>query len=99
MSNFQLCKDTCQNFTGGHAIFRCRFIDKMQLLLVNAEWFLNSIILIVREYGKWVARNPIKVLCSSSAIVLLHCLGLISFNVETRPEKVRLAFEEFSQIM
>ncbi|XP_050376626.1 uncharacterized protein LOC126794026 [Argentina anserina] len=41
-----------------------------------------------RGYGKWVARNPVKVLGSSSAIVLLLCLGLISFKVETRPEKL-----------
>ncbi|XP_062027066.1 uncharacterized protein LOC133743216 [Rosa rugosa] len=41
-----------------------------------------------RGYGKWVARNPITVLGSSSAIVLLLCLGLVRFKVETRPEKL-----------
>ncbi|KAL3514868.1 hypothetical protein ACH5RR_027585 [Cinchona calisaya] len=41
-----------------------------------------------RKYGTWVARNPIVVLCSSSAIVLVLCLGLIRFQVETRPEKL-----------
>ncbi|KAI3459954.1 hypothetical protein Pfo_016617 [Paulownia fortunei] len=41
-----------------------------------------------RRYGTWVARNPILVLCSSVAIVLVLCLGLISFQVETRPEKL-----------
>ncbi|KAK9271226.1 hypothetical protein L1049_026816 [Liquidambar formosana] len=41
-----------------------------------------------RRYGTWVARNPTLVLCSSLAIVLLLCLGLIRFNVETRPEKL-----------
>ncbi|XP_004301979.1 PREDICTED: niemann-Pick C1 protein-like [Fragaria vesca subsp. vesca] len=41
-----------------------------------------------RGYGKWVARNPITLLGSSSAIVLLLCLGLIRFKVETRPEKL-----------
>ncbi|CAI9117104.1 OLC1v1018440C1 [Oldenlandia corymbosa var. corymbosa] len=41
-----------------------------------------------RKYGTWVARNPILVLCSSLAIVLVLCLGLIRFEVETRPEKL-----------
>lgn len=41
-----------------------------------------------RLYGKWVARNPVIVLCSSLAVVLLLGLGLIRFTVETRPEKL-----------
>jgi hypothetical protein len=41
-----------------------------------------------RNYGKWVARNPTLVLCSSVAVVLVLCIGLICFKVETRPEKV-----------
>ncbi|KAM7513994.1 hypothetical protein LguiA_003577 [Lonicera macranthoides] len=41
-----------------------------------------------RRYGTWVARNPVLVLCSSLAVVLLLCLGLIRFKVETRPEKL-----------
>ncbi|OVA00612.1 Sterol-sensing domain [Macleaya cordata] len=41
-----------------------------------------------RRYGAWVARNPTLVLCSSLAVVLLLCLGLIRFKVETRPEKL-----------
>lgn len=41
-----------------------------------------------RKYGAWVARNPTLVLCSSLAVVLLLCLGLFRFKVETRPEKV-----------
>ncbi|KAH0974444.1 hypothetical protein GBA52_016343 [Prunus armeniaca] len=41
-----------------------------------------------RRYGTWVARNPVIVLCSSLALVLLLCLGLIRFKVETRPEKL-----------
>lgn len=53
----------------------------------------------LRGYGKWVARNPIIVLGSSLVIVLLLCLGLIRFKVETRPEKVRLAFTEYSLVM
>ncbi|KAH0684970.1 hypothetical protein KY285_022517 [Solanum tuberosum] len=41
-----------------------------------------------RRYGTWVARNPILVLCSSLFIVLVLCLGLFRFKVETRPEKL-----------
>ncbi|XP_027356659.1 NPC intracellular cholesterol transporter 1-like isoform X2 [Abrus precatorius] len=41
-----------------------------------------------RKYGSYVARNPIMVLASSLAIILLLCLGLIRFKVETRPEKL-----------
>ncbi|KAI3797062.1 hypothetical protein L1987_39752 [Smallanthus sonchifolius] len=41
-----------------------------------------------RLYGTWVARNPVLVLCSSVAVVLLLGLGLIRFKVETRPEKL-----------
>ncbi|KAG6434864.1 hypothetical protein SASPL_106508 [Salvia splendens] len=41
-----------------------------------------------RRYGTWVARNPVLVLCSSIGIVLVLCLGLIRFQVETRPEKL-----------
>ncbi|KAJ4829723.1 hypothetical protein Tsubulata_020732 [Turnera subulata] len=41
-----------------------------------------------RRYGVWVARNPTLVLCFSLAIVLLLCIGLFRFKVETRPEKL-----------
>ncbi|WOG97708.1 hypothetical protein DCAR_0417049 [Daucus carota subsp. sativus] len=41
-----------------------------------------------RRYGTWVARNPLFVLCSSLVVVLVLCLGLIRFEVETRPEKL-----------
>ncbi|KAJ4827497.1 hypothetical protein Tsubulata_027977, partial [Turnera subulata] len=41
-----------------------------------------------RRYGTWVARNPILTLSLSLAVVLLLCLGLIRFKVETRPEKL-----------
>lgn len=44
----------------------------------------------IRKYGSYVARHPIMVLASSLAIVLLLCLGLIQFKVETRPEKVNI---------
>ncbi|XP_057987143.1 uncharacterized protein LOC110660977 isoform X3 [Hevea brasiliensis] len=44
-----------------------------------------------RRYGTWVARRPIHVLSVSVAVVLLLCLGLIRFKVETRPEKLILA--------
>lgn len=72
----------------------------LKYLSVNTEWFLTkNNILMLRGYGKWVARNPIIVLGSSLVIVLLLCLGLIRFKVETRPEKVRLAFTEYSLVM
>ncbi|KAL5562347.1 hypothetical protein UlMin_032094 [Ulmus minor] len=41
-----------------------------------------------RNYGTWVARNPSLVLFSSIVIVLVLCLGLLRFEVETRPEKL-----------
>ncbi|KAK1560393.1 hypothetical protein Q3G72_026113 [Acer saccharum] len=41
-----------------------------------------------RMYGTWVARNPTLVLCTSLAIVLVLCFGLIRFKAETRPEKL-----------
>ncbi|KAK9666670.1 hypothetical protein RND81_14G202500 [Saponaria officinalis] len=41
-----------------------------------------------RKYGRWVARNPVIVLCSSVGIVILLCIGLVGFKVETRPEKL-----------
>ncbi|KAK7386081.1 hypothetical protein VNO78_32169 [Psophocarpus tetragonolobus] len=41
-----------------------------------------------RTYGRWVARKPTIVLCSSLGIVVLLCLGLLCFEVETRPEKL-----------
>ncbi|CAN0927419.1 NPC intracellular cholesterol transporter 1 [Linum grandiflorum] len=41
-----------------------------------------------RVYGTWVARNPILVLIVSLAAILLLCLGLVRFKVETRPEKL-----------
>ncbi|XP_034681127.1 NPC intracellular cholesterol transporter 1 [Vitis riparia] len=41
-----------------------------------------------RQYGTWVAKNPSLVLCMSLAVVLILCLGLIRFKVETRPEKL-----------
>ncbi|KAI3517965.1 hypothetical protein L1887_06233 [Cichorium endivia] len=43
---------------------------------------------VFRLYGTWVARNPVLVLCSSLAVVLLLGLGLVRFKVETRPEKL-----------
>ncbi|XP_010690227.2 uncharacterized protein LOC104903808 isoform X1 [Beta vulgaris subsp. vulgaris] len=43
---------------------------------------------VFRKYGLWVAKNPTLVLCSSVAVVLILCLGLLRFKVETRPEKL-----------
>ncbi|KAG8369281.1 hypothetical protein BUALT_Bualt15G0135100 [Buddleja alternifolia] len=44
-----------------------------------------------RRYGTWVARKPILVFCLSVAIVLVLCIGLIRFKVETSPEKLWVA--------
>ncbi|KAK9944387.1 hypothetical protein M0R45_009958 [Rubus argutus] len=41
-----------------------------------------------RSYGIWVSRNPTLVLMSSVAIVLILSIGLVRFQVETRPEKL-----------
>ncbi|XP_010539022.1 PREDICTED: Niemann-Pick C1 protein-like isoform X2 [Tarenaya hassleriana] len=41
-----------------------------------------------RRYGVWVARHPTLVLCSSVSVVLLLCVGLVRFKVETRPDKL-----------
>lgn len=56
---------------------------------------LNGSICFFRSYGLWIARNATWVLCSSLAIVLLLCLGLLRFEVETRPEKVLFALPNF----
>ncbi|XP_043713679.1 NPC intracellular cholesterol transporter 1-like isoform X2 [Telopea speciosissima] len=60
-----------------------RVVNGVQLSVVQG--YLSSF---YRRYGTWVARNPTLVLCSSLAVVLLLCLGLIRFKVETRPEKL-----------
>ncbi|XP_064946929.1 uncharacterized protein LOC135597631 isoform X4 [Musa acuminata AAA Group] len=41
-----------------------------------------------RKYGSFVSKHPTLVLCLSLAVPLLLCLGLIHFEVETRPEKL-----------
>ncbi|KAJ4962755.1 hypothetical protein NE237_022694 [Protea cynaroides] len=60
-----------------------RVVNGVQLSVVQG--YLSSF---YRRYGTWVARNPTLVLCSSLAVVLLLCLGLIRFEVETTPEKL-----------
>ncbi|PIA46753.1 hypothetical protein AQUCO_01500358v1 [Aquilegia coerulea] len=60
-----------------------RAIKGVQLPLVQG--YMSSF---YRRYGIWVARNPTLVLFSSLAVVLCLCLGLIRFEVETRPEKL-----------
>ncbi|KAK4276452.1 hypothetical protein QN277_014600 [Acacia crassicarpa] len=69
----------------------------MQVMLENAPQIRHGVQLsavqgymsnFFRKYGSYVARNPIMVLSSSLAMVLLLCLGLIRFKVETRPEKL-----------
>ncbi|CAH9050123.1 unnamed protein product, partial [Cuscuta europaea] len=57
--------------------------SSVQLSIVQG--YLSSFF---RVYGTWVARHPLSVLCSSLAIVLVLCLGLLHFKVETRPEKL-----------
>lgn len=83
-SNFQRCKDICQIFTGYCQCSQCAY----QFIWNISDYVFANMI---RKYGSYVARNPIKVLSSSLAIVLLLCLGLIRFKVETRPEKVCIA--------
>ncbi|XP_068639984.1 uncharacterized protein [Aristolochia californica] len=60
-----------------------RIINGLQLSVVQG--YMSSF---YRRYGTWVARNPALVLCSSLAITLVLCLGLIRFKVETKPEKL-----------
>ncbi|XP_044511407.1 NPC intracellular cholesterol transporter 1 [Mangifera indica] len=57
--------------------------NRIQLSIVQG--YISSF---YRKYGTWVARNPTLTLGLSLAIVLLLCLGLIRFKVETRPEKL-----------
>lgn len=52
------------------------------------ESMLNNFCFLFRSYGSWVSRNPSLVLFSSVAIVVILCVGLVRFKVETRPEKV-----------
>ncbi|KAL5706153.1 NPC intracellular cholesterol transporter 1 [Ranunculus cassubicifolius] len=63
-----------------------RVMKWLQLPLVQG--YMSSF---YRRYGIWVTRNPTLVLCSSLSVVLLLCLGLIRFKVETRPEKLWVA--------
>lgn len=53
--------------------------------LLGVQGYLSNF---YRFYGVWIARNPMLALCFSLAIVLVLCLGLIGFKVETRPEKL-----------
>ncbi|XP_072956194.1 uncharacterized protein [Typha angustifolia] len=41
-----------------------------------------------RKYGVFVTRRPMFVLSVSLAVPLLLCIGLVTFKVETRPEKL-----------
>ncbi|KMZ68869.1 hypothetical protein ZOSMA_228G00010 [Zostera marina] len=65
----------------------CHQVNKLKSSLIQeylSIWF--------RRYGKWVARNPILVLCFSLAIPLFLSLGLINFSVETQPEKMLVIY-------
>ncbi|KAJ8762195.1 hypothetical protein K2173_007350 [Erythroxylum novogranatense] len=44
-----------------------------------------------RSYGTWVVHHRILVLCLSLSVVLVLCVGLIRFKVETRPSKLWVA--------
>ncbi|KAJ8762193.1 hypothetical protein K2173_007348 [Erythroxylum novogranatense] len=44
-----------------------------------------------RSYGTWVVHHRILVLCLSLSVVLVLCVGLIRFKVETRPPKLWVA--------
>lgn len=76
-SFFRLLKSVCMVFI---------------VLLSVIPWFTVIRATMCRRYGAWVARNPTIVLCSSLAVVLILCVGLLRFKVETRPEKVHICF-------
>ena len=54
-----------------------------------------SVIYFSRKYGIWVARHPTLVLCLSVSAVLLLCVGLVQFKVETKPDKVKISIFSF----
>ncbi|KAK7299788.1 hypothetical protein RJT34_10616 [Clitoria ternatea] len=68
--------------------------EEMQLMdpkgqnVVQFSFIQERLSSFYRTYGRWAARRPTTMLCSSLAIVLLLCLGLLRFEVETRPEKL-----------
>jgi len=45
---------------------------------------------VCRKYGTFISRRPLLILCLSLAVPLLLCIGFVRFEVETRPEKVRM---------
>ncbi|XP_019435795.1 PREDICTED: Niemann-Pick C1 protein-like [Lupinus angustifolius] len=62
--------------------------DETHPVEVQLSYVQGSLSNFYRTYGRWAARRPTVVLFSSLAIVLLLCLGLLRFKVETRPEKL-----------
>ncbi|CAL0307290.1 unnamed protein product [Lupinus luteus] len=62
--------------------------DKTHPVEVQLSYVQGCLSNFYRTYGRWAARRPTVVLFSSLAIVLLLCLGLLRFKVETRPEKL-----------
>ncbi|KAL9273785.1 NPC intracellular cholesterol transporter 1-like protein [Drosera capensis] len=59
--------------------------DALRVRLSPVQQFITGV---YRIYGMWIAKNPVLALCSSLAVVLILSLGLICFEVETRPEKL-----------
>lgn len=88
--SFRSCKATCQSSTGEFS-FKSTGLQLQQITFSPEKLFTDMVDggVCFRRYGTWVARNPVLVLCSSIGIVLVLCLGLIRFQVETRPEKVK----------
>lgn len=91
-SKFLLFSGICQVFSGKH-LFDCLLYCWIIFLSLSLPFAFVSICWVIcdtfdRMYGSWVARNPAFVLFSSLAVVLVLSLGLIRFEVETRPEKV-----------
>ncbi|KAH1263965.1 NPC intracellular cholesterol transporter 1 [Glycine max] len=65
-----------------------QWIDPQGQNVVQFSFVQGCLSSFYRTYGRWAARKPTIVLCSSLAIVVLLCLGLLRFEVETRPEKL-----------
>ncbi|KAH1062992.1 hypothetical protein GYH30_005774 [Glycine max] len=68
-----------------------QWIDPQGQNVVQFSFVQGCLSSFYRTYGRWAARKPTIVLCSSLAIVVLLCLGLLRFEVETRPEKLIIA--------
>ncbi|XP_020240541.1 NPC intracellular cholesterol transporter 1 isoform X2 [Cajanus cajan] len=65
-----------------------QLIDPQGKNVVQFSFVQGCLSSFYRTYGRWAARKPTVVLCLSLAIVVLLSLGLLRFEVETRPEKL-----------